>query len=157
MSIVIGLTGGIGSGKSTAAQVFSNLGIKVVSTDKIAREVLGPDKPAFNKLKDYLGPSILDEKGALNRAKLRKLMFSKVELKEWLEKLLHPLVNAIVTEKINEVSSNYTLLESPLLLETRQHEVTQKIIVVDISWKKQIYRTRQRDNIKSNQVKSIMV
>lgn len=155
-SKVIGLTGGIGSGKTTVANGFAELGITLVDADLIAREVVEPGQPALNKIADHFGTDCLDDKQRLNRSHLRQLVFADNEARQWLENLLHPLIRQEIIQQLKMASSPYTLLVSPLLLETDQHSLVEQIIVVDVPESVQIERTRSRDNNSSEQVQAII-
>ena len=153
---VVGLTGGIGSGKSTIAKFFAEKNIVVIEADQRAREVVKRGTPAFLKISDRFGPEILTNDGFLNRKRLREIVFSDGKEKAWLENLLHPLINEALIEMIKAAISEYIILESPLLLETNQHELVDRILVVDVSEKTQLTRTLNRDGGSENTIKAIM-
>lgn len=153
---VVGLTGGIGSGKSTIAKFFAEKNIVVIEADKLAREVVKRGTPAFLKISDRFGPEILTNDGFLNRKRLREIVFSDGKERAWLENLLHPLINEALIKVIKAAISEYIILESPLLLETNQHELVDRILVVDVSEKTQLTRTLNRDGGSENTIKAIM-
>ena len=127
---IVGLTGGIGSGKSAVADRFEELGIEVIDADQISRKVVEPGMPALESIKEYFGGDIL-EGDALNRAKLRDIIFFDIKKRKWLESLLHPLINKLIRSSLENTSSDYSILVSPLLLETNQFEICSRILVID--------------------------
>lgn len=153
---IIGLTGGIGSGKSTVANCFSQLGIDIVNADEAARHVVEKGSPALSKIATNFGPKSLLEDGTLNRAFLREEIFNQPDKRQWLEGLLHPLIKIWIQEALENSSSSYTILESPLLLETSQHKLADRILVVDVPVKLQVSRAMQRDGNNKQQIEAIM-
>jgi dephospho-CoA kinase len=156
MPLIIGLTGGIGSGKSEASKRFTERGILVVDADVVAREVVKPGEPALQEIATHFGPDILDADGNLNRAKLREVIFSNPTEKHWLESLLHPIINAEIRRQLAGTTSPYSILASPLLLETRQFQLVDRILVVDASEQHQLERASKRDKNNEAQIKAIM-
>lgn len=154
--LVIGLTGGIGSGKSTAADLFTAKGIQVVDTDQLAREVVAPGSTALQAIAAHFGPDILDTDGNLRRAELRRIVFADAEQRRWLEALLHPLIASLMQQRIAACSSPYCMIESPLLLETSQHELADRVLVIDVSEATQLQRTEQRDGSDPATIKAII-
>jgi dephospho-CoA kinase len=154
--LIIGLTGGIGSGKSEVSRRFEALGITLVDADLVARDVVLPGKPALESIHAHFGSDILLPDGSLNRAKLREIIFTAPAEKEWLEQLLHPLINQQIREQLALSTSAYTILSSPLLLETQQHLLVDRILVVDTSEMLQIERASKRDTNQEEQIKAIM-
>lgn len=153
---IFGLTGGIGSGKSTVANAFKHLGINIVDADLVAREVVAIGEPALEKIAEHFGERVLLADGALNRTQLRSIIFSEPEQKTWLEQLLHPIIRTRIEEQLKRSTSDYTLLESPLLLETDQHRLVSKIIVVDVDVSVQLARASKRDGASVEHIKRIM-
>ena len=153
---VVGLTGGIGSGKSTVAEMFAALEIDLVDADVAAREVVAPGTPALAKIVEHFGPDILMADGSLDRRKLRRVIFHQEQEKHWLETLLHPLIRRWLTQQISDRRSAYCLLISPLLLETGQAEMVDRILVVDVSVETQISRTLARDGGEERTVRAII-
>lgn len=153
---IIGLTGGIGSGKSTVANCFSQLGIDIVNADEAARHVVEKGSPALSKIATHFGSKARLEDGTLNRAFLRKEIFEHPDKRQWLEELLHPLIKTWIQEALENSSSSYTILESPLLLETNQHTLADRILVVDVSEEIQISRAMQRDGNNKQQIEAII-
>ncbi|MEH6576781.1 MAG: dephospho-CoA kinase [Amphritea sp.] len=153
---VVGLTGGIGSGKSAVSRCFEAIGITVIDADQVAREVVEPGEPALEKIMQRFGPDILLENGALNRAQLRQTVFAEPRQRDWLEQLLHPIIRERIMQKLETSTSRYTVLASPLLLETDQHLLVNFITVVDAPEELQIQRTMARDNNSEEQVRAIL-
>lgn len=156
MPLIIGLTGGIGSGKSEASKRFAERGVLVVDADVVAREVVEPGKPALMQIAEHFGTDILDAKGSLQRGKLREIIFSNSTEKQWLESLLHPIINAEIRRQLAAATSPYAILASPLLLETRQFELVDRILVIDASEQQQLERASKRDKNNEGQIKVIM-
>jgi len=156
MSLVIGITGGIGSGKSAVTELFEQRGITVVDADLVARLVVEPGKPALAAIADHFGAGILQDDGALDRAALRSRVFADDTERHWLEHLAHPLIGREILEQINASGSPYTILSSPLLLDTRQKALVDCVVVVDVPEDLQLQRTMQRDRNDEAQVKRIM-
>lgn len=151
---VVGLTGGIGSGKTTVSDLFANLGITIADADVVARTIVEPGRPAHSAIKDRFGGSILLEDGFLNRAKLRQIIFSKPEDRRWLERQTHGPIMQMLAEIIESAASPYSILvlsagpgRSPLI---------NKMLVVDTSEELQISRVTRRDSNSRQQVESIM-
>ncbi len=153
---VIGLTGGIGSGKSTAASIFSELGITVVNADQLARDVVEPGKPALDAIKERFGDDILSNDGSLDRRKLREIVFADKKQLAWLEQLTHPLIGELLIQQLQSATSPYAILESPLLLETRQKELVDRVLVVDLDESTQLLRTTERDGSSEETIKAII-
>ena len=153
---VIGLTGGIGSGKSTVASIFVNLGIEVINADQLARDVVEPGSPALVTIVERYGQDILQEDGSLNRSQLREIVFADANEREWLEQLTHPLITQLIKDQLRAVSSPYAILESPLLIETDQKELVDRILVIDIVEETQLQRTLARDDSTEATIKAIV-
>ena len=153
---VVGLTGGIGSGKSAATAIFEDLGIDVVDADLASREAVLPGSKALDQIQRKFGNEILLEDQSLNRAKLREIIFDNPEDKTWLEQLLHPEIRHIIQSKLENSSSEYVILVSPLLFETDQHEFCNTTILIDSSFNSQVSRTSKRDSVSEDSVKKII-
>ena len=153
---ILGLTGGIGSGKSAAAEHFAALGVHVVDADQAARWVVEPGRPALSKIAEHFGEHVLQADGQLNRGALRALIFSEPEQRRWLEALLHPLIREEITHNLAQAQSPYAILVSPLLIESGQYTTTQRVLVIDVPQALQIQRTLKRDNTSEEQVHAIL-
>lgn len=153
---VIGLTGGIGSGKSTVAELFAERGIEIVDADLIAREVVLPGTAALGQIASHFGSSILAASGELDRAALRKRVFADTSARLWLEGLLHPLIHDRIVQRIDACQSTYCILASPLLLETSQHQLVNRVLVVDVDETSQLQRTLQRDGSDEATIRGII-
>lgn len=154
--LTIGLTGGIGSGKSTVANFFSQLGITIIDSDQIARDVVLPGTPALQTIVTHFGKQILDDHGALDRQKLRELIFQHPEERRWLEKLLHPQIREKMRAAVQQAQSSYCVLVIPLLIETQPNPLVNRILVIDSPEDLQIKRTQQRDRLDETQIQAIM-
>lgn len=153
---LVGLTGGIGSGKSAAAELFERRGIRVIDADNVAREVVEPGSAALEKIAAHFGPEILTTGGALDRPQLRDIIFTNPDAKKWLEALLHPLINQRIRDQLTSADSPYAILVSPLLLETAQHKLVDRVVVIDCPEQAQIARASARDGSDAEQIKAIM-
>lgn len=153
---ILGLTGGIGSGKSAAAERFAELGVHVVDADQVARSVVEPGSAALAQIVDRFGVPILASSGELNRAALRERIFTSVEDRHWLERLLHPLIRQKIWASLSRAESPYAVLVSPLLVESRQHEQVDRVLVIDVPEDLQLQRVLARDQVSENQVRAIL-
>ena len=156
MTLVVGVTGGIGSGKSAVTRRLEQYGITVVDADVVARIVVEPGKPALTQIAEHFGADILQADGTLDRAALRARVFQDEAERRWLERLTHPLIGQEIVDQISASRSPYTVLSSPLLLDTSQKALVECVVVVDVPEEVQIARTAQRDNNDEAQVKRIM-
>ncbi len=156
MSLVVGITGGIGSGKSAVTRKFEDRGITVVDADIAARVVVEPGRPALAAIANHFGADILLADGSLNRAALRQRVFSNDAERSWLEQLTHPLIGQEIVDQLEAVTSPYAIFASPLLLETSQRELVELVAVVDVPEDVQLERTMARDDNDEGQVKRIM-
>lgn len=152
----LGLTGGIGSGKSAAAQHFIDLGVHLVDADNAARWVVEPGRPALAKIVEHFGAKVLQPDGQLDRSALRGLIFQDPEQRRWLETLLHPLIGQEIMSYLARAESPYAILVSPLLVESGQYKLVQRVLVIDAPEPLQIQRTMQRDNTSEEQVQAIL-
>lgn len=154
--MIIGLTGGIGSGKTAVSDSFESLGIDVVDADLASRVVVQKGKPCLLKIAQHFGEDILTKEAELDRAKLREIIFKSEEEKNWLESLLHPAIANQIQDELNASKSPYTILVSPLLLETNQKDFCSKVLAVDVPVETQIERTLKRDGVSKEQVQAII-
>lgn len=154
--LIIGLSGGIGSGKTAVSDRFKALGIHIVDADITARIIVEPNKPAWHDIKEYFGPEVLLEDLTLNRAWLRQQVFSDANKRKKLEAFTHPRIREDIIADLARSTSAYTLLVSPLLIESGQVKLVEKVIIIDVPEAHQIERTCSRDNNDSKQVKRII-
>ncbi|HDZ10403.1 dephospho-CoA kinase [Pseudohongiella sp.] len=154
--LIIGVTGGIGSGKTAATDAFAALGITVVDADLVSRDVVQPGQPALAAIAEHFGRTILLAEGNLNRKALREIIFREPAAKQWLEALLHPLIRQAIISRLQQSDSAYTLLSSPLLLETDQQTLCSRVLVIDAPESLQLERTVVRDNSSPDTIKAIM-
>ena len=154
--LVIGLTGGIGSGKTTLTNFFQQLGVEIIDADIIAREVVAVNSPALKEIALYFGKDYIQADGQLNRALLRRRIFSNDVDKKWLNKLLHPLIRSNIISQTKQAKSPYCILVAPLLIENNLLTMVDRVLVVDVSESTQITRTMTRDNISLQEVNAIL-
>jgi len=153
---VVGLTGGIGSGKTAATDCFKTLGIAIVDADIASRVVVEPGREALLRIAEHFGSNFLQADGGLDRAQLRGKIFSDPEAKAWLEALLHPLIAQEIKEGLARADSPYAIFVSPLLVESKQRDLCDRLLVIDVPEQLQIQRTTQRDNNDAEQVQRII-
>ncbi len=157
MAFVVGLTGGIASGKTTAANLFSeHFNIDIVDADVIARQVVEPNSKGLNKITAHFGADILNSDGTLNRVELRARVFENENEKLWLNNLLHPMIRQKMKHSLTMVESPYALLVVPLLIENGLQSITNRVLVIDVARETQIVRTLSRDNVPRAQIESIL-
>ena len=154
--LVIGLTGGISSGKSTVAKFFAAKGVPVIDADDVARQLTRPDQPALQKIVDTFGTDILLPDKQLNRTSLGKIIFSDTSKRKALEEILHPLIRAEMKSQIESLKTPYCIAMIPLLLETAPNPLINRILVVDTSKDIQISRTMSRDNLSRQEAENIL-
>ena len=152
---VVGLTGGIGSGKTAASDYLASKGITVVDADLVSRLVVEPGQPALRAIAVRFGDHIL-QPGTLDRRALREIVFADPAARKDLEAITHPAIAAEIFRQLQASSSAYTLLVSPLLLESSQHKMTQRILLIDVPEELQLLRTASRDQVAEAQVKAII-
>ena len=156
MTYVVGLTGGIGSGKSTIAELFAELGVPVIDADIVARQVVEKGSLLLAEIAAHFGPEILLEDGALNRAALREKIFANETQKHWLNQLLHPAIRHEMLRQLAAQQAPYCIFMVPLLIENNLTALCQRILVVDVLEHTQVERACQRDNNQVEQIKRIM-
>ena len=156
MTYVVGLTGGIGSGKSTIAKLFAELGVPVIDADIVARQVVEKGSPLLTEIATHFGPEILLEDGALNRAALREKVFNHESEKQWLNQLLHPAIRHEMFQQLAAQNAPYCIFMVPLLIENNLIALCQRVLVVDVSEQIQMTRASQRDNNQLALIKNIM-
>lgn len=156
MRTVIGLTGGIGSGKTTVANLFAKHGITLVDADLLARQVVEPNSQGWQAILHRWGESVLQSDKQLDRAKLRHKIFSDPSEKHWLEQTLHPLIRQAAIEQMAQSTSPYTLWIVPLMVESGWDDLCDRLLVVDVSEETQIARSSARDGNSPEQIKRIL-
>jgi len=159
--LIIGLTGGVGSGKSTVAKLFADKGIPVIDADLIARQTTQAGEPSLIAIVEHFGIHILLKDGNLDRAKLRSIIFQNPAERLWLEQLLHPLIREKITAQLALISANnhpapYCLIVIPLLLETDSYPFIDRILVVDVPEHLQVARVSMRDQTVASGAKAIV-
>ena len=152
----IGLTGGVASGKTTVSDCFKKLGVQVIDADVISHEVTEPSGSAFQKILSEFGSEILDEKGLINRKKMRAIIFNDPSQKKILEKIIHPKVRDEIFQRINKSVDHYLIVSVPLLVETGMHQIMDRNLLVDCSEDTQIERLMHRDKITLNEARAIL-
>ncbi|MEZ8877853.1 MULTISPECIES: dephospho-CoA kinase [Vibrio] len=157
MAIIIGLSGGIASGKTTVANLFhEHFNIDIVDADIVAREVVALGSEGLKQIATHFGEEVLLEDGALNRAKLREVIFTDPTEKQWLNELLHPMIRDKIDSDLSKVKSPYALLVAPLLVENQMQGMADRVLIVDVPTEVQIERTMSRDNVSKEQVTAIL-
>ena len=152
----IGLTGGIASGKTTVSDCFKKLGTKVIDADVISHEVTEPSGSAFEEILSEFGSEILDEKGLINRKKMRAIIFDDQSQKKILEEIIHPKVRDEMFKRINKSDDHYLIVSVPLLVETGMNRIMDRTLLVDCSEDTQIERLMHRDKITLNEARAIL-
>ena len=153
---MVGLTGGIGSGKSTIAGLFAELGVPIVDADLVARQVVEKGSPLLAEIAAHFGPEILLKDGTLNRAALREKIFANEMQKHWLNQLLHPAIRHEMLRQLAAQQAPYCIFMVPLLIENNLTALCQRILVIDVLEHTQVERAGQRDNNQVEQTKRIM-
>ena len=154
--LIIGLTGGIGSGKSTVTEHFAQLDVPVIDADIITRELVKPGEDALKEIEAHFGPDIIQTDGQLNRAWLRARIFDNADERKVLENILHPRAKEYAQKSISELNTPYCILCVPLLIESGWIDLVQRVLVIDLPRELQIQRTMERDGIPTNQVETII-
>lgn len=159
MALIIGLTGGIASGKSTVARAFEALGAPWVDADDVAREVVEPGEPALAEIAERFGNAVLNANGTLNRRALREIVFADEGERRWLESVTHPRIRERLIahlERLAAGSAPYVLLVTPLLFESGQYQMVDRALVIDVPEALQIERTAARDDVDAAQARAIV-
>lgn len=157
MPFVVGLTGGIGSGKTTVAELFAELGAGVVDTDEFAHALTGPGEAAMGEIARRFGPQYVTADGALDRARMRKLAFEDARAKKDLESILHPLIRREAERRVADSTAPYVILVVPLLFESDAYRtLVRRVLVVDSDQGTRIERVRQRNNLLREEILAIM-
>lgn len=152
----VGLTGGIGSGKTTASNIFSGLGVPIIDADVIARQILAINQPAFTETIQLFSNVILDKSGHIDRGILRNLIFENPEKRSALEQIIHPRVRATIEEETTSLQDNYCLIVIPLLIESNMEDLVDRILVITANPDIRINRIQQRDKISLDAVQKII-
>lgn len=156
MALVVGVTGGIGSGKSAVTDRLANLGITIVDADVAARVVVEPGQPALQAIADHFGSGVIKEDGSLDRAALREIVFEHPDERQWLESITHPAIREEIICRLQSADSPYVVLSSPLLIEASQNDFVDLVVVVDVPESTQLERTIKRDGNSADLVRQIM-
>ncbi|MCE8053822.1 dephospho-CoA kinase [Halomonas daqingensis] len=157
--MIVGVTGGIASGKSTVARAFAALGVPWVDADDVAREVVEPGEPALAEIAERYGERVLQADGSLNRRALREIVFADEGERRWLESVTHPRIRQRIVahlERLLAEGAPYVLLVSPLLFESGQSELADRCLVIDVPESLQIARTAARDDVDDAQARAIV-
>ena len=154
--MIIGLTGGIGSGKSAAGNEFVNLGITVIDADSIAKEASSQNSIAYTKIVDHFGNSILDDSMNIDRKKLRDIIFTDNSQKKILESFLHPVIRENISSAVLASRSKYTIIMVPLIYETKSMNQYDRILVIDCKEEIQLLRASNRDNSSLEDIQKIL-
>lgn len=152
----VGLTGGIGSGKSTVASFFSELGITVISLDEISRMVVAKGEPALAEITEHFGPIVSGDDGNLDRKALRRIIFGDEQARLWLESLLHPLIRKKQNQILDAAPGDYAMIEIPLLAENQLQKTVDRVLVVDLPESIQLERASKRDKADKSAVEAIL-
>jgi len=154
--LVVGLTGGIGCGKSVAADFFARQGVPVIDADVIARDLVVPGSPILQKVVEHFGDSVLSENGQLNRQALREVIFNDSDERQWLEGLMHPVIRQQVDARVGALVSGYCVVVIPLLKDRLSYPMLDRVLVVDVDDAVQVQRACARDGISVDDVRKII-
>ncbi|MDP5147744.1 dephospho-CoA kinase [Shewanella sp. ULN5] len=154
---IVGLTGGIGSGKTTVANLFAELGITLVDADIVAREVVAKGSEGLTRIIEHFGADVCQTDGSLNRIALREIIFNQPHQRDWLNNLLHPMIRNTMLKQVQQADSAYVIMVVPLLFENGLDKLVNTTLVVDVDPKLQISRTSERDKVASTQVEQIIL
>jgi len=156
MVLKIGLTGGIGSGKSVACEIFSELGVPVIDADAIAHELVEPGMPALEEIIEVFGKEIISNDGTLDREKIRDHIFTNETDRKTLEIILHPAIYKEISNQVENIKSNYCIISIPLLLETDASKIVDRILVIDVPRELQLVRASNRDKTSKSDIDAII-
>ena len=154
--MIIGLTGGIGSGKSAAAALFKDIGVDLIDADDLARDSLNINSEGYKLFIDEFGDKYLDENKNINRELIRKLIFNDSDAKSKLENIIHPIVRSGIETFIRNTKSNYCIIVVPLIFETNSSKIYDRVLVIDCDVDVQISRTSKRDNQAKSDIENII-
>ena len=154
--MIIGLTGGIASGKSEVSRYFELLGVPVIDTDLISRELVEPGSEALAEIEQFFGGEVINSDGSLNRDALRELIFTSKDSRMTLEDILHPRIRDVVHERLKNLQAPYAVVVIPLLYETRYPIDTDRVLVVDSATEQQIQRLMERDSVSQTDAEKIL-
>jgi dephospho-CoA kinase len=156
VSLKVGLTGGIATGKTAVSNIFATLGVPIIDADVISHQLVTRGQPALSEIVQTFGAEMLQSDGNLNRLALRQRIFADVEERKKLEAILHPKIYAEILNQINQLDSRYCLVSVPLLLETKQQHQVDRIAVVDSPVALQYQRLEQRNGLSPKQIEQVL-
>jgi len=154
--LVVVLTGGVGSGKSSVAAILSEIGVPVIDADAISRDLTAPGSPVLELIAEAFGTRFIDPDGHLDRAAIRALVFSDTAARARLESILHPRIGSEMQQRLAKLSAPYAVLEIPLLFEAGQTDLADRILVVDLPESEQIRRVRRRSGLEVKEIQRII-
>lgn len=152
----VGLTGGIGSGKSTAAALFAGHGVPVIDADEIARQLVTPEQPAYREIVQTFGNEVVGTSGNLDRDRLRSIVFSDPEQRQRLEAILHPLVRREIQRQTQRLKAPYCIIVIPLLIEANQRDLVDRVLVIDVDEALQLQRVAERSQLRTDELRKII-
>lgn len=156
MTYIVGLTGGIGSGKSTISDLFTKLGIEIVDADIVARQIVEKGSPLLQQIVEHFGNTVLTQEGELNRTALRQIIFQSEQEKTWLNNLLHPAIRTEMQQQLTQVTSPYVLWVVPLLIENKLTPLCDRVLVIDVYPDIQLTRASKRDHSNLELIQNII-
>lgn len=152
----VGLTGGIGSGKSTAAALFAGHGVPVIDADEIAHQLVTPGQPAYEQVIKTFGRGIVATNGRLDRDRLRRIVFADPEQRKRLEAILHPLVRREIQRETRRLQAPYCIIVIPLLIEANQRDLVDRVLVIDCDERLQLQRVAGRSQLTEDEIRKIV-
>lgn len=153
---ILGVTGGIGAGKTAATDIFQELGIVVVDADVVSRKIVEKGSIVLRKIQEHFGQDILLTNGELNRAKLREIIFEDQESKNWLNSVMHPAIRQQLFTELTQANSDYVILSAPLLFDNGLNNYCDSVMVIDVPEEVQLHRASGRDSVTAEQIQSII-